>query len=222
MKLRSTLLLLFAIAASSIAALAAKPAVSVDLNSIGVSVSMHPEQLRALTERFEQGDTTLTMQEVATVYYGYSFTPNYQPDERYPEIAQAYEDKDYAKTASMVKEAMKVNPVSLDLIVFGALSSPKLHTDEGRADALLFRRKLDMLVDMIFATGTGISPESPFYVICDSDIERLLRNIIGVGDILGESGIGNLDAYKFTFAGSPRENILYFNNSRQHDYEAHK
>lgn len=220
MKLTAKLALLTAILLLGFRAQADTPSLQIDLNLIGVEVTGNPSHYRELSQRFEQGDTTMTLPEIATVYYGYSFTPNYQPTDHYDEIVSAYEAKDYETTARMVKEALTVNPVSLDLLVLGSLSANHLHTDEGRTDALRYRRQVSMLIDMIFETGTGIISESPFYVICDGDIYRILHNIMGVDNVIGKSGLGALDAYKFTFAGSPREHILYFNNTRQHAYES--
>ena len=51
----------------------------VDYNAMQVEVAMHPDRYRALLNRFVAGDTTLTTPELATVYYGYSFTPDYDP-----------------------------------------------------------------------------------------------------------------------------------------------
>ena len=74
--------------------LSAGAARAVDLTAMEVDVQMHPSHYRELIERFETGDTTLTSDQLQKVYFGYSFTPDYDPRETFPEAEAAYEAAD--------------------------------------------------------------------------------------------------------------------------------
>jgi hypothetical protein len=222
MKIKQLLAALSLLLISSISVNAAKKTyLNIDLNQIGVDVTMHPDQYNALLDRFVKGDTTLTMGEMATVYYGFSFTFNYAPNETYTQVKEDLDAKNYTEVLAQATEALQVDPTNLRLIAAGLVAAT--HTpdksDETRAVAVNLQRRLDMLVDLIFESGSGISREKPFYVICQTDIETLIQNIIGAS-IVGNAMTGDIDAYKISFSGAPREHILYFNNTRQHTYDS--
>lgn len=198
--------------------------IDIDLNKIGVNVSMNPEHYRELLERFEKGDTTLRIDQIATVYYGYSFTFDYEPTLTYPEIEETFKKHNYSEAAQLADEAIKDNPVSLELTIASLLSNTrrKDKSDGSRDRAMLMQRRLDMLVDIILSSGKGISPDTPFVVISQSDMDSLITDIIGANSIIGRTTIGDFDAVKIMFPGSTREHILYFDNTRQHKFESER
>lgn len=200
----------------SITPLHAQDKLSVDLNRIQVNVTMNPDHYRQLLARFIEGDTTMRLDQTATAYYGYSFSFDYNPSEDYGEITGTFNRHDYKTAIPMILEALESDPFSLDLTVMGLISAEKINDS---ATASLLQRRLDMTVDVILSSGSGITPESPFVVISDRDIYRILKNILGAGEIIGHSKIGDIDAWKIKFPGNEREHILYFNNCRQEQFE---
>lgn len=223
MKIR---LFLAAVAAAFISVSAgARDRINVDLNRIEVEMTMNPSLYRGLLDRFVKADTTLTTEEMATVYYGQGFTFDYDPDVTFPLISEAYDRKDYATVTELADAVLDEYPLSLDLLVMGLVSATRDQTP-GHADvAPKLQQRFDMIVDVIMSSGNGISASSPFYIASDSDIDHLLRDVFAVSAVVGSSrvGTGDVVAYKVTFPGSDREHILYFNSALQHRYDnAHK
>lgn len=191
----------------------------VDMTRIQVNVTMDPGRYKQLLEKFEKGDTTLSPEQAATAYYGYSFTVDYNPVEDYQEISETFNRHEYASAAGMIKKALRSDPFSLDLTVMGLIAAEK-NNDRHTAD--LLQKRLDMTVGVILSSGSGITPDSPFIVTCSRDIYRILKNILGASDIVGHSKIGDIDAWKIKFPGNEREHILYFDNRRQEQFESQK
>lgn len=190
---------------------------AVDYGQMEVRVRQNPAQYREMLKRFETGDSTMTDAEVAYVYYGFPFTPQYEPTDSFPTLHRAYDAKDYDEVLRQLPEALSLNPVSLDLMIMGlaAIEHGATPADgqTGRL-ALNLAIRCDQIASAILDSGSGTSAASPFWVICDSDRRRMLTNVITIGDILGTSRIGNRVAYKFTFPHQSRMHILYFDNTQ--------
>lgn len=201
--------------------LSARESVNVDLNRIEVEMTMNPSHYRQLLDRFVKADTTLTADELATVYYGQGFTIDYDPDITFPLVAEAYDRKDYATVTELSEALLDQYPLSLDLLVMGLVSATRDSSPRHHDLAVKLQRRLDMIINTIMASGTGISSASPFVIASDSDIDHLLRDILAVNEVLGTSrvGTGDVVAYKVTLPGSDREHILYFNSALQHRYD---
>ena len=180
----------------------------IDYGALEVDVTMNPSKYRALLERFEKADTTLTSAEVATVYYGYAFSTDYEPRDSFPEIHAAYERQDYEEVARLVEKALPLNPVSLDLSLLGLGDTPGAHS-------LNLAIRSDLIATAILESGRGTNADMPFYVICDADRRRILTNVLGVplDRVMDTTRVGPVQAVKFTFPGQSREHILYFDNT---------
>lgn len=189
---------------------------AVDLNAVEVNIKMHPEAYRELLDRFTEGDTTLTPAQLATVYYGYSFTPAYNPSETYPEISRAYEQADYATALQLSTDALAQNPISLSLNVIALASADRMRS-QGKLGKLIHKlgTRCDLIATAILGSGRGTIPSSPFVVIDSADIDRILRNIIGIDSIVDRMKVGNILAFKVTFPGNSRRHIIYFDNAPQ-------
>ncbi len=195
--------------------------IDVDINLIKVNVTMNPEHYRQLMDRYLKADTTLRIDEVATVYYGYAATPDYAPDLTFPEIDEAISLENYEKAYRLSLAAAKEAPVSLPVLINVIKLMP--HIDlKGNLDSYLnIRQRLEMLIGTILASGTGIRRELPFKVISEGDMMVILKDILEVKEIIGSSKIGNLDAIKITFPTNSREHILYFDNTTHEQYRQH-
>lgn len=193
--------------------------IDVDLNLIKVNVTMHPDHYRELMDRYMQADTTLRLDEVATVYYGYAATIDYAPDLTFPEIDEAIEAEEYAKAFNLSIEAAKEAPVSLPVLINVIKLMPKIELRDNLDAYLNIRQRLEMLIGTILASGTGIRRELPFKVISEGDMMVILKDILNVGEIVGRSKIGDIDAVKITFPTNSREHILYFDNTTYDKYK---
>ncbi len=194
----------------------------VDYNAMQVEVAMHPDRYRALLNRFVAGDTTLTTPELATVYYGYSFTPDYDPRETFDGISEAFAVKDYERVALLTPDALVLNPVSLDLSVMALAAAESGAGERPGLRAANLGLRCDMIATAILESGRGTTPDSPFKVISSADIGRLLRNVLGISVIVGRTKVGDVDAIKVTFPESDRQHILYFDNTREAQFLARR
>lgn len=189
---------------------------AIDLNAIEVDVKMHPGKYQELLQRFELADTTLSRSELATIYFGFSYTSQYDPRETYPEVEEAYDNGNYVLAECLALEALKENPVSLNLNVIMLAAADHLrHTGTHGKAIMEYGIKCDLIATAILESGQGTSAASPFHVITSADMSRILRNVLGIDRIIDRSKVGSIDAIKVTFPGLDRQHIIYFDNSRE-------
>lgn len=194
--------------------------ISVDLNLISVNVAMHPEHYRTLYDRYLAADTTLRIDEVATVYYGHPSMPNYAPDLTYTEIEEAVKAEAWQDAYRLSIEAAQLDPLSLGALVNVIKLTPNIELSGDNLNTyLIMRQRLEMLVGTILATGTGISPDSPIKVISENDMMIILKDILAIDTIVDRTKIGKIEAIKVTLGASTREHILYFDNSLYNQYK---
>lgn len=215
--IRKLLFLIF-MAASAIS-YAEHNTIDIDLNLIKVGVTSHPGRYNDLVNRFVSGDTTLTVNDLATVYYGYAFTSDYDPTDRYNELSQAYADGDYKRTWALAKKALEYNPASLDLTIKALVAANNLDNAEARKMIPVLQNRYGMIQQIILESGAGTEVDSPFIVVCEDDMSRIIRNVIGAETLLGTSDIKGVQAIKFNLPDDDRQHILYFDNSLQRNYE---
>ncbi|MDE7369695.1 MAG: DUF4919 domain-containing protein [Muribaculaceae bacterium] len=207
---------------ASLSSFASKPRLDIDLDKIRFEVAQNPAEFKALMNRFVSGDTSLSIEQLAKIYFGYAFTYDYDPTDTYDNINQAYEQLDYNTTWLLCSEALKVNPVSLDLMVKALVAANNGTNERARRDLPALRNRFSMLSDLILATGRGTTPESPFKVICAEDIARIVNNVICVEEVTGQATVRDIDAIKVKLPTSSRQHILYFDNSIQKKFEREK
>jgi putative uncharacterized protein (fragment) len=187
-----------------------------DINAVEVEVNMNPARYRTLLDRFERADTTLSAGELALVYFGYAFTPEYVPFESFANVQTAYEEADYMRAEQLAADALKLNPVSLELSVIALASADHLRGEGGFGRKILdYGTRCDFIATAILSSGSGTSAASPFHVIAWSDVSRILRNVLGVERVVDRTKVGPVDAVKVVFPGSDRQHIIYFDNTRE-------
>lgn len=213
------LLIILSLILSVASAHAERKIVDIDLNLIKVGITANPGRYNDLVNRFVSGDTTLTLNDMANVYYGYAFTSDYDPTDHYAELTKAYDDGNYETTWQLASKALNYNPVSLDLTIKALVAANNIDNAEARKMIPVLQNRYGMISEIILESGEGISPESPFIVICGDDITRIIRNVIGAESLLGSATIKDIDAIKVTLPDDDRQHILYFDNNLQRKFE---
>jgi hypothetical protein len=184
---------------------------AIDLTALGVDIRMNPSHYRELLDRFEHTDTTLTNDEMATLYYGFPYTAEYAPVEKAADIENAYDLEDYQKAYDLATDALTTSPLSLALNVVALSAADHLNrTSETHIPINDLGLRCDLIATAILESGTGTSARSPFLVTDVADIDRVLRNIIGVESVVDRTKVGNVLAFKITLPGNDRQHILYF------------
>lgn len=192
----------------------------VDYNAMEVEMRMNPDRYRQLMERFENADTTLTNDELSFLYYGAALTPAYAPDAKYSDITRALEEKNYEQAYVLADKALQQDPMSLELNILALEASEKGADDAAhhlRTARLGFR--CDMIANTILESGRGTHVHSPFVVTSEADMLRIMRNVLGVSHLIDRATVGPIDALKFNLPGNDRMHILYFDNTRQAQFE---
>lgn len=193
--------------------------IDVDLNKIAFEVTSDPGQLRNLTDRYLAGDMDLTSEEMAVVYYGYASTPDYDPTDSFSDLDDAYAAMNYPEVWRLAKDAMSVNPVSLDVIIKALVAANNISDKDARDLIPVLQNRYELLSNLILCSGKGTTVESPFIVICEDDMRRIIRNVICAETVIGRALIKNVDAVKILLPGSERQHILYFDNNIQKAFE---
>lgn len=131
-----------------------------------------------LLERFIQIDTSLSDEELALLYYGYTLQPQYAPySQAFTEdtMYDSNKHQEYEKTVAIGRRYLKSNPVSLRGNLAMTLAFKRL----GKVDEYQkYWTHLIQITRAILCTGTGESPDSAFLVINVHD-EYTILNYLG-------------------------------------------
>lgn len=186
--------------------------ISIDFNQVEVNVSMDPSHYNELLSRFCAADTTLRLDEIATVYYGFPSTINYDPTALYVEVDELFDAKNNSGALSAIREALEIDPVDLELLYKASVASLNTGDPDDLMSCGNFQARFHMLITTIMATGKGYDYDRPFLVIKKRDADAIMEHILGVTDARS-AAYENLIGYMFRFSGNQRDNVLYFNNS---------
>ena len=192
----------------------------IDLNSIKVDVTMSPSKYRELLNRLIDGDSTLTINEMATVYYGYASTYDYNPSLSYEEIHEAFDLPDYSKVYRLAIAALDRDPLSVDLTAMALVAAEREPGDEAARMKERLQQRYNKLVELILLSGRGTVPESPFIVISESDLQAILRYVLYINEVVERGYFGSYDVVRAKYPQGDRDIVLFFNNPYQTVYEA--
>lgn len=192
----------------------------IDYPSIKEYVTNHSEEFQQLMQRFEENDTSLTREDKAMVYYGYSFTPAYKGsmDEYLPDFKEFNElikNEQHEEAYEIGKNILKRNPVSLKLLFNMYGLAGKLEKDISEAKSYSY--KYASLLYTIAFSGDGKTEETAFKVICINDEYQLMKVIFRVENIKGQSLINKCDLIEFENCVNFEGNQMYFDISRSID-----
>jgi hypothetical protein len=137
-----------------------------------------------LFRKYKDNDTTLTFREYRMLYYGYVNQPGYSRTAIHtPEddsIAAIFDKGMLSKDD--LRDIVRFGIAYLEKVPFDLKRLNLVHVAAGEvgddATAKLYLNKVRMLALTVLTTGNGLSEETPFYVISDSD-ENAMINILG-------------------------------------------
>lgn len=185
------------------------------LDSIKGIVTENPDVYLKALEKFESLDSTLHGQEIAIVYYGYAYRPEYSAGydvAEVDEVRKLLNNGDKEEAMKKVIEYRKTNPASLELIRYGIIASE----DPNSPLAEDFRSKYSALLDCITSFGDG-SAELPYKVVDIHDEYEILQFYLGADEIMSQALTENgCDAMRFRINNTPF--TLYFDVSEILEY----
>lgn len=195
----------------------AQATINVDYSAINEYVTNNSEDFQKLMQRFADNDSTLTHEDRALIYYGYSFTPAYKGsmDEYVPDFKRFNElvkEEKHEEAYEAGKEILKRNPVSLKLLFHMFALANELGKDTQEIKS--YSKKYASLLFMITLSGDGKTEDTAFKVICVNDEYQVMRSIFRVENIKGQSLINNCDMIEFEKCKNFEGNQMYFDISR--------
>lgn len=156
-----------------------------DYKKIEKNIQMEKSNLfyKTLMNRFQQADSTMTLEEKRHLYYGYIFDENYSPYSRssYRDSLRVVVQKeeidslDLKKIIDFTNEMLLKNPFDLNAINYQLYSLEQLGNNESFEKRMI---QLRIIVDALMSSGNGKSKKEAFYVIYTSH-EYDLLNILG-------------------------------------------
>lgn len=127
-----------------------------------------------LTARFNAGDTTLTIKELSTLYYGYALNPGFNParEERVLDAASSLGRRErYEEAQHLLDNFLSKNPACLAALLESGYNA-WLMDDSIRT--VLGYQKYFSLLEVPLQSGTGESFEKAFVVSSTRDVELVL------------------------------------------------
>lgn len=205
--MKKTAKMIMAVMTALIVALPAMGAERVKVTSEAIKARMGERP--ALLDKFNRGEQ-LSLDDLAVVYYGQAFIPGKAVAESYPDVDAAYAKKDYPATLTLVDEVLRTNPVALNQLFRGYVCAASSTEPRIKARAESFENRINGICSVIYATGTGVTNDSPFVVLSKEDGAAFLRNYLQPEGIVDQTSIAKLDAYKVKWPGQTDPVIFYF------------
>ena len=137
---------------------------------IGYIVKHEREYFNEITKLYNDNDPMLHVDDIALVYYGQAFLPQYNPgkDKNEQALKRLYEEKKNVEIYNTAKQILTYNPVSLNALFSIYIASKEL----GKSDeeCISYLKKYQNIIDMICHYGDGKSSETPFRIITPDDL----------------------------------------------------
>ena len=194
---------------------------TIDYPTIKEYVTNQHEEFQKLMQRFEMNDSLLTRKELAIIYYGYSFTPDYTAsmfnlNDDFIKVRQLAKEGKNEEAYEIGTQLLKKNPVSLALLhKMGTLAyALQKETQEIKN----YSRKYATLTTMIAFTGDGHTEETAFKVICVDDEYQLLHMLFRMEHMKSQSLVNKCDLIEFERCKYYPGTQMYFDISRSLDY----
>jgi len=167
-----------------------------------------------LLTRFNEFDETLTIEEYALIYYGFTYQNEYlnrQPDEKV--IKELLKKEDYKQLVIECKKILTQNPVSLSAnnnLGYALFKLGKDETEWGK-----YQKRYRALRKVIVYSGNGLSCETAFKVIYVSDEYNMLYSYFDVETINKQTLDGLCDKFDILPTKYYLSKTIYFDISRK-------
>lgn len=174
--------------------------IKIELKEIEQWVKYNPDEWKALTQRFIEMDTTISNEDIARIYIGYTFTDDYDSfGEDWIQIYAISLNTDKIGDAlDMAWQSHCKNPFNLDILNFMVSRVPQQH-ELWRILAWHFAK----LMRGILATGSGENAENAISVTCVDDEYLVMKNALEIDNIESQRLVVNDKGTYDVFRVSP-------------------
>lgn len=157
-----------------------------DMETIKEIATTEKDYFKGLVELFNNDDPYLDVNDIAIIYYGQAFLPQFSANGNKDEAAlKKYSDeKKYLEAYNTAKKITKTNPVSLNAL-FNLLVSAK---ELGKSDAECksYAMRYMHIINMITKYGNGKSRATAFKVISPDDQEYILYGKLNIEKVISK------------------------------------
>ena len=183
-------------------------AFKVDYPKIEKFVKSNDNQFEQLMTRFVEGDTNLTLDELANIYYGSFYSSKYSYRDASSALRDKMKEKDFEGAFALCKEELEQSPASLDLLYKTSVCAKKMGEDN-----VLYDQRIMQILDVIFSSGDGKSEKTAYKVVAVSDEYFIIYGVFGA-NLKEQALIGQCDRMTVYEDDAPDETVdLYFDVS---------
>lgn len=154
---------------------------------IGYIVKHEREYFNEITDLYNSNDPMLHVDDIALVYYGQAFLPQYNPgkDENEKLLKKLHDEKKNVEVYNVAKKILDYNPVSLNALFSIYIASKEL----GKSDeeCLSYLKKYQNIIDMICHYGDGKSSDSAFRIITPDDQDYIIYGKLQIEDVITQT-----------------------------------
>ena len=154
---------------------------------IGYIVKHEREYFNEITDLYNSNDPMLHVDDIALVYYGQAFLPQYNPgkDENEKLLKKLHDEKKNVEVYNVAKKILDYNPVSLNALFSIYIASKEL----GKSDeeCLTYLKKYQNIIDMICHYGDGKSSDSAFRIITPDDQDYIIYGKLQIEDVITQT-----------------------------------
>lgn len=148
--------------------------VFLDYATIEDIVKNEREYFDEIVDIYKNDDPMIRLDDIAIVYYGQAFLPQYNPgnDENEKALKRFHDAGNHAEAYNTAKKIIEYNPVSLNALFNLLISSKELGKSKEEFDS--YANKYQKILNMITEYGKGNTADSPFKVINPDDQNYVL------------------------------------------------
>ena len=162
-----------------------------------------------LVDNYARGQE-LAAGDMARLYYGSPFTSHYRHPGNYTSIDQALRGGDYFHALNLAELGLENDPAAMALLSRAYKAACHCDTEHVRRERVALQQRIVQLGDVVFASGKGVVPTSPYVVASVDDIADFITEYLRPTNVAGTSSLGELTAVKVEMEGVPGEVIFYF------------
>ena len=138
-----------------------------------------------ITQIYKNDDPMLRVDDIALVYYGQAFLPQYNPGKDEKLLKKLHDEKKNVEIYNVAKNILEYNPVSLNALFSIYIASKEL----GKSDeeCLSYLKKYQSIIDMICKYGDGKSSDTAFRIITPDDQDYIVYGKLQIDNVLSQT-----------------------------------
>lgn len=154
--------------------------VKLDITTIEDIVKNEKQYFNDILELYKKDDPLLRVDDIALVYYGQAFSPEYKPgtDSNEKQLNKLYEEGKHIEAYELAQKILEYNPVSLNALFKMIKTSQALARTQEEFETYV--KKFYGILDMITQYGDGKSSKEAFRIITPEDQDYVMYGMLGI------------------------------------------